>query len=409
MSRWQRLTYRLLTCAADKLRSTGALLPGKTGLFFRERLQEPPWPSFKQRPVWIHAASAGEYEQAAPLVKAFKKNYPEIPVLVSFFSPSGMKAKRGKTPADAEVYLPLDCPSKAKQFIEHFNPRLALFVKYEFWPEHLRILAGKNIPVFSVTSVFRENSAVFKYKLLRESLRHFNGFFVQDDTSVEILKKHGFSSVFVTGDTRFDTVAGLPGEPVRFPVLEDFAQNARLIIAGSTWPRDEELLLRFMENDAPENVKLFIVPHEPTPQHIQTLTGKIKQPYALYSTYGKDDRRASILVGDVTGLLKYVYRYGIFAYIGGGFGRGIHNILEANTYGLPVVFGPRFRKFNEAVRLVEKGGAVSVKNYEQLKLGFLQWLDDQERKKASQTVRSFVQENTGATERIMRHLKKFVN
>ncbi len=405
----QQILYRLLLCTVARSSGIGALLPGKTGLFFRERITIQKLPVFKEKPIWIHTASTGEYEQAEPLVKAIKKEFPHIPVVVSFFSPSGMLAKRGKTHADAEIYMPVDCPSDAKRFIEKLNPRMAIFIKYEFWPEHLRILAKKNIPVFSASSVFRENNAVFKYAYLRNSLRYFEAFFVQDEKSKKILNSHGFRQVFVSGDTRFDSVAGLPSESVKFPILEDFGNQAKLIIAGSTWPEDEKLLLRFMKNHAPENVKLVLIPHEPTPQHVRSLTQSIKLPYARYSTYGKNDSQAKILIGDVTGLLKYIYRYGIFAYIGGGFGRGIHNILEANTYGLPVIFGPRYRKFIEAVTLIEKGGAVSIRNEEELNRSFLLWLDPEKRNAAASIVRSFVQSNTGASERILKHLKKFVS
>ncbi len=405
--------YNTFVYLIDFLSPLFALLPGKTGLFFKERKQladQLKSLSFDRQPVWFHAASTGEYEQALPVIKRFKKTYPDIPVVLSFFSPSGYRAKYKKTPADVEVYLPLDTQRKARFFLRQINPRIAVFVKYEIWPNFLYELKEQNIPAILISAVFRENHPALKYGFLRKALSSFTHIFVQDEESVIRLKKSGIEQVQRAGDTRFDTVVELPSTTVDFPVVSDFKNNAFLIVAGSTWEKDEEMLLALLNRLEPDkNLKLFIIPHEPTPENIRSLTKKIKHPYALYSNYDKKGSKAKVLVGDVMGLLKYVYRFGDVAYVGGGFGKGIHNTLEPGVYGKPVIFGPNYHKFKEAEELIKIGGGFSVNDISQLEKLIFRWmLHPEEKNMAGEKARQYVLKHTGASEQIISALKNFI-
>ena len=400
----ERAAYNLVMTAADKLTPVLALLPGKTGLFFRERKNQGNCPSFDRRPFLIHAASAGEYEQALPLIKALKKIRPGIPVLLTFFSPSGYRFKKGKTPADAECYLPLDSPGNARRFVEKIRPRAAFFIKYEFWPNIVRALSKRDIPVFSVSTKLTPGQRLFKSALLLQTLKQFTHFFVQDETTEALLKKHGINRTLLTGDTRFDTVADLPEQPVQFPVIVDFKKDNFLIVAGSTWEKDEDLLTEYMQM-APANTKLLLIPHEPTKKHIRQLTEKYGLGHCLYSGYNQSSRDCRVLVVDTLGLLKYAYRYADVAYVGGGFGKGIHNILEAAVYGVPVVFGPNYRKFTEAVEMVERQAAFPVSDLASLQKIFNRLTNKEFREKKQKAIKAFIEQNTGATEKITDFLK----
>jgi 3-deoxy-D-manno-octulosonic-acid transferase len=398
----------------DKLRYPLGFLPGKTGLFFRgrrnwrEKLQKIP----RDKPViWIHAASTGEFEQAVQLIEKLKQEVPDKFLAVSFFSPSGFTAKQGKTGADLEIYLPLDTPSNAKEFVKRMNPEAAVFIKYEFWPNFLKTLKQNNVPVFLVSGIFRSGQSVFKYKILRDSLKNFKHFLVQDENSRLLLQAAGFDNVTVAGDTRFDTVMQLAERQTRFPVVESFKGDSRLVVAGSTWPADEDLLMEYIRANPPEDTKWFIIPHEPSEPHIRRLMQKCPEPCVRYSQYGRNapDREAKILIGDTVGLLKYVYRYGDWAYVGGGFGKGIHNILEAAVYGKPVVFGPAYGKFREAVELLKAGGAFSVKDGDTL-AGIMNRLKDTAfLSRSGQAAARYVRENAGATGKVWKVLKKYLN
>ncbi len=394
------------------LRPVLSYIPGKTGLFFREQKK---WKklleglSFETNPIWIHAASAGEYEQAQPVIAKLKKQYPHVPIVLSFFSPSGFLTKYGKTPADAEIYFPLDTRGNIKFFLEKVQPRLALFVKYEIWPNTLELLKKKNIPAILFSAIFHEKHPALKYALLKNGLQTFQTIFVQNPESKKRLQKAGLENVEVSGDTRFDTVANLPGQSVHFPVVKNFKENKPLIIAGSTWEKDEEFLIR-LAGEFRGKFKLFLLPHEPTPKHIRSITVKTGKRSVLYSRYNAGGNQADILIGDVMGMLKFVYRYADIAYIGGGFGKGIHNTLEAAVYGKPLIFGPRYHKFQEGRDLVSLGAARSIGSYEELKKAVLTWLElAGEKEKAGEKAQTYVFENTGASDKIVAALKKFIN
>jgi len=402
--------YRLLATLADKSIPLLASLLGKTGKFFaaRRRWKEE-WEKAPLRPggIWIHAASAGEWEQARPVLEALQEKYPDLPVTVTFFSPSGYERFASRLPVPV-LYLPLDTPANARYVLDKLQPQAVLMIKYEFWPNLLREIKKRQIPLFLVSGIFRENQALWKWKFLKTALQAFTRFFVQDETSARILRQQGFDNIDITGDTRFDTVAALPGVPVNFPVMETFRQGHRLLIAGSTWPADEDILLEWVEKYLPEDWKLVIVPHEPTPAHIRRLEQRIKIPYAKYSSFKSGDEKARILIADTMGLLKYIYRYGDLAYIGGGFGKGIHNTLEAAVYGVPVIFGPRYEKFKEARDLIERGAAFPVRNAEDIHRLLQDTLQGEKLTEAGRRAKQYVMENTGATHQILQRLEKYL-
>jgi len=405
---WQWWLYRWFMRTADMLTPLLARLPGKTGEFFAGRLRTAhDLEGISPGGIWIHAASAGEFEQAKPLLDALRRRYPQLPVTVSFFSPSGYRRFKGKIPARV-VYLPLDSPRRVRPFLDKIRPQMALIVKYEFWPVLLAETGKRHIPLFLVSGIFRPGQALWRWKPLRDGLLHFTHFFVQDEASASLLQKQGFENVSVTGDTRFDTVLQTARTPVEFPVVKHFKAGGSLLIAGSTWPADEKWLIELLKQ-LPAGWKMMIVPHEPTPTHISRLVRRLPEEAVLYTKYTPAGAQARVLIGDTTGLLKYVYRYGEAAYIGGGFGKGIHNTLEAAVYGIPLVFGPAYGKFKEAVELIENGAAFPIKGTGDVP-AIVRLLEQPALlKQAGQKAAGYVQRNGGATRRIMKFLEKYLN
>ena len=391
----------------DRMTPLLAKWPGKTGTFFRARrglMKELAGMNFPENPLWFHAASVGEYEQMLPVVEKIKERYPQIPVVISFFSPSVYEMKHKKTPADLDFYLPLDTPRHMEQLTELIGPRAVLFVKYEFWPNLTRALHRRQVPMYLISGIFREGQAVLRYGFLRQVLERFRLFFLQDEDSQRLLHRYGLTQTLVTGDTRFDRVLEVAAQPVNFPVVKAFAQDKKLLIAGSTWPADERILLDWWRRHRPEDWKLFIIPHEPTPTHVRQLLEQTGGRAALYSRFDRAAADKDILIGDVKGLLKYVYRYGDLAYIGGGFGKGIHNTLEAAVYGIPVIFGPRYEKFKEARDLIATGGARSINGAEDFETIMRLWNDAGHRRDAGRKARAYVESRAGATERMLQAL-----
>lgn len=319
--------------------------------------------------VWVHCASLGEFEQGRPVIEAIKKKHPGKKVLLTFFSPSGYEIRKNYEMADQVVYLPADTPKNARRFVDLVNPELALFIKYEFWPCFFETLQQKNIPVYSISSIFRKNQIFFRWygRWFRKTLKAVNKFYVQDNESGRLLKEAGIHNFSVAGDTRFDRVTAIVKASTDVRIAASFSEGAPfIIVAGSTWPPDEDILIRYI-NSAPGDVKLIIAPHEVHQSHIEQVEQKLKVPYIKYSaTDDKIADDAKVLIVNTMGLLSAIYRYGQVAYIGGGFGKGIHNTLEAATYGIPVVFGPRYQKFKEARDLISRGGGFSIRNYDTL-------------------------------------------
>jgi 3-deoxy-D-manno-octulosonic-acid transferase len=310
--------------------------------------------------------------------------------------------------ADQVVYLPADTPKNARRFVELANPESALFIKYEFWPCFFEALQQRNIPIYSISSIFRKKQIFFKWygRWFRKTMRAVRKFYVQDNESGRLLKEAGINNFLVAGDTRFDRVTAIVKAATDVPIAASFSKNASFIlVGGSTWPPDEDLLIRYI-NNTPGKVKLIIAPHEIHQGHIEQIEQKLKVPYIKYTATGHEiNDGAKVLIVDTIGLLSAIYRYGQAAYIGGGFGKGIHNTLEAATYGMPVIFGPHYQKFKEARDLIKRGGGFSIRNYDTFCTLMEKLRNSPEYlKQTSNAAAAYVNSMCGATEIIMREV-----
>jgi 3-deoxy-D-manno-octulosonic-acid transferase len=318
------------------------------------------------RYIWFHAASLGEFEQGRPLMEKIKKEKPEYKILLTFFSPSGYEVRKNYEGADIVCYLPFDYLRNAQKFINLAKPEITVFIKYEFWMNYLNGLKKRNIPTYIISAIFRPSQIFFRWygRKYRNVLNDFEWFFVQNETSKELLNKFNHNNITVSGDTRFDRVKEISEQKKQLPAIENFLnqkaeEKQMVLVAGSTWENDEDVLIPYF-NKHPE-IKLIIAPHEISEDNISRLSGRLKRPYLRYSqTNEKEPGQADCLIIDCYGLLYSIYKYGNIAYIGGGFGKGIHNILEAAVYGVPVLFGPNHAKFREAKDLIDFGGAFPI-------------------------------------------------
>ncbi|MBP3565995.1 MAG: 3-deoxy-D-manno-octulosonic acid transferase [Paraprevotella sp.] len=313
--------------------------------------------------VWFHAASLGEFEQGRPLMERLRREHPEYKILLTFFSPSGYEVRKNYEGADVICYLPFDTPGNVMSFLRLAHPCMAFFIKYEFWNNYLHACHFKNIPVYSVSSIFRENQVFFRWygKAYGHVLKCITHFFVQNEFSRELLLRKGFSNVTVVGDTRFDRVLDIAKQAKELPIVEQFKQASRLMVAGSSWGPDEDLIIPYF-NEHPE-LKLIIAPHVIKESHLKEIEGKLQRPSIRYTQVSEENiTKADCLIIDCFGLLSSIYRYGEIAYVGGGFGSGIHNVPEAAVYGLPVIIGPNNKKFREAQTLLSLGGCFEVQD-----------------------------------------------
>ena len=358
--------------------------------------------------IWFHASSLGEFEQGRPLIEKIKAEHPEYKILLTFFSPSGYEVRKNYGGADVVCYLPFDTPYRVKKFLDLSKPVMAIFIKYEFWDNYLSELKRRNIPVYIVSAIFRKEQLFFKWYggMYRKVLSYFTHIFVQDDASRELLSKYGVTNVSVFGDTRFDRVQDVYKNTKQVPMVDLFVNNNRsdnqlTMVAGSSWQQDEEVYLNYF-NDHPE-LKLIIAPHEIHKDHLMHIEPMLKRPsIRLSEATEKDIKGKSCLIVDSFGLLSSIYRYGDLAYIGGGFGAGIHNVLEAAVYGIPVIFGPKYQKFKEARDLLQVGGAFSItdeKTFESKMEELSTYRDLLEA--AGAAAGDFVKSNIGATNRII--------
>ena len=380
--------------------------------------------------VWIHAASVGEFEQARPLIEQLKIHHSQFKIVVTFFSPSGYEARKNYELADGIFYLPFATPLNAKRFIETLQPSMAIFVKYEFWPAYLKALKKRGIPTYCISAIFRPTQRFFHWygASARRVLKCFTHIYVQDEASRRLLAEHGIHECSVAGDTRFDRVVeivesqkskDLSAQSNLTPVAQFTEGAERVLIAGSTWPEDEELLEAYLENtecriqntDSGKRVKLILVPHETDEQHLHFIFNLFQGRMVRYSTINAMPsnmsrlnilRNAQVMVIDTMGLLSSIYRFGQVAYIGGGFGGGIHNTIEAAVYGVPVVFGPNYHHFREAQGLIDAGAARSIKNYSELEAALNTALDQHETIGAKAA--EYVQSELGATEKIYKSI-----
>ena len=317
------------------------------------------------RYVWFHAASLGEFEQGRPLMEHLRKNHPEYKILLTFFSPSGYEVRKNYEGADIICYLPLDTRINAHRFLKLVSPEMAFFIKYEFWYNYLHILKRRGVPVYSVSSIFRRDQVFFhwyghEYAMV---LKCFTHFFVQNETSVNLLRSLGISCATVVGDTRFDRVLQIKEAAKQLPIVEAFKAGRQVFVAGSSWPPDEDVFIPFF-NQHPE-WKIIIAPHVIGDDHLRQILSKLKRKTVLYTdTTPEEAASADCLVINCFGLLSSIYRYGEVAYVGGGFGVGIHNVLEAAVWGMPVIFGPNNKNFQEALGLLAAGGGFEINDDE---------------------------------------------
>ena len=355
------------------------------------------------RYIWFHAASLGEFEQGRPLIEKIRAKYPDYKILLTFFSPSGYEVRKNYRGADVVCYLPFDKPRNVKKFLDISNPVMAFFIKYEFWKNYLDELNKRRIPMYSVSSIFRKDQIFFKWYggTYRNVLKNFDYLFVQNEASRRFLSKIGINKVTVVGDTRFDRVLQIREEAKELPLVEKFKGDSFTLVAGSSWGPDEDLFLEYF-NTHPE-MKLIIAPHVIDENHLVEIISKLKRPYVRYTRADERNvQKADCLIIDCFGLLSSIYRYGEVAYIGGGFGVGIHNTLEAAVYGIPVVFGPKYQKFMEAKQLIEAQGAFSISNYEELGSLFDRFLTDEHfHRETGSNAGFYVTNNAGATDKVL--------
>jgi len=361
--------------------------------------------------VWFHAASLGEFEQGRPLIEAFKKKFSDYAVLLTFFSPSGYEVKKGYENADYVFYLPLDNRRNALRFIKLTKPSLVFFIKYEYWYHYIDCLKHDNIPVFSISSIFRPNQIFFKAigELQRTTLRKIDQFFVQDNDSVKLLAKIHIHNVTVSGDTRFDRVSEIARSSQSIDFVSEFKGKSKTLVIGSSWKEDIEVVLPFINQDP--GIRFIIAPHEINEDSLQNMEDRIRLPTIRYSRCnGSKLADYKVLIIDNVGMLSKLYYYGEVAYIGGGFGKGLHNILEAAAFGLPIIFGNRnYRKFKEASDLIKEGGAFTVNDPEEFQRVIHQFLDnDQTLEKASDICKEFIQKRTGASRKILDHCSDLI-
>lgn len=362
--------------------------------------------------IWVHSASLGEFEQGRPLMEAIKKQYPEVFILLTFFSPSGYEIRKNYTHADLICYLPADLPGNASKFLSIVQPQLAIFVKYEFWYNFLNVLHKKEIPMWLIAALFRPQQPFFQPwgSWYLKILKGFDHFFVQNQSSVELLEKYQLPQYTLAGDPRIDRVIQIAAEAKTFPTVESFVQNSSVLMAGSTWGPDEVLLAGLWENqDLRAGWKMIIAPHEIGASHLEQIEQKFGAQCIRYSQFQPEEHsNSSVLIIDNIGMLSALYRYATIAYIGGGFGAGIHNTLEPMAFGLPVIFGPKYQKFEEAVVNVKTGGAFVVQEQQEVNQVFGRLKDGAFRSIASTAVQQYLQENQGATLKIMARVNRVI-
>ncbi len=353
--------------------------------------------------VWFHAASLGEFEQGRPLMELLRQRHPEYKILLTFFSPSGYEVRKNYQGADIICYLPLDTRINAIRFLRLVRPVMAFFIKYEFWYNYLHILRHRKVPVYSVSSIFRPDQVFFRWygREYAHVLKCVTRFFVQNEESKRLLEDLGLKDVMVVGDTRFDRVLQIKEAAKQLPIAEAFSRGHKVFVAGSSWPPDEDVFIDYFNEH--RDWRLIIAPHVIGEDHLRQILSKLKMSSVLYTqTTPEEASKADCLIINCFGLLSSIYQYGQVAYVGGGFGVGIHNVLEAAVWGMPVIFGPNNKNFQEAQGLLSVGGGFEIATDD----NFAQLMDrlssDSKFLEESSTVAStFVQGQVGATEKVL--------
>ena len=360
------------------------------------------------RTIWFHAASLGEYEQGLPVMEAIKLKFPNHKIVLTFFSPSGFEVRKNNTVADVTVYLPLDTKKNAATFLKLVHPEMVFFIKYEYWPNYLNELKKLNIKTYLISGVFRENQMFFKWHggFYRNALKTFDSFFVQNESSKKLLQSIGFTNVKIAGDTRFDRVVSILERDNLLDFIEQFKNNTTTIVVGSSWPKDEKILVNFINQNS-VNIKFIIAPHNIKTEQIQELQQAITKKTVLFSE--KENKNLAdfdVFIIDTIGILTKIYSYADIAYVGGGFGNpGVHNILEPATFGVPIIIGPNYSHFAEATALVNIEGCISISTQNELNETLSSLIsNDDVRHEKGHICSTFVQMNKGATGIVLKHI-----
>ena len=408
--------YNLIVVFADFILKIAALFNPKIKLFVDGRKSVYKVLSNKikayDKTIWFHAASLGEYEQGLPVMERMKSRFPNHLIVLTFFSPSGYEVRKNNTIADVTVYLPLDTKSNVEKFMEIVRPDMAFFIKYEYWPNYLNALKNRETPTYLISGIFREDQLFFKWYggFYRNALNAFEHFFVQNSKSKDLLLQLGKSNVTVSGDTRFDRVASILNRDNSLEFIEEFKNNSLTIVVGSSWPKDESLLVSYI--NTAENVKFIIAPHNIKTEQIQALKNSISKKTILFSEVDFTSSNPinlahfDVFIIDTIGILTKIYSYADIAYVGGGFGNpGVHNILEPATFGVPIVIGSNYSHFPEATALVNVEGCISISTQEELNETFDNLIQNQDvRFEKGHICSTFVEMNKNATEIIMNHI-----
>lgn len=408
--------YNLIVVLVDFILKIVALFSKKIRLFVEGRK-----PVFKivsnkikyyDKTIWFHAASLGEYEQGLPVMERMKSRFPNHLIVLTFFSPSGYEVRKNNTLADVTVYLPLDTKSNVDQFLKLVRPDMAFFIKYEYWPNYLNALKNKEIPTYLISGIFREEQVFFKWYggFYRKALDAFDHFFVQNSNSKELLLQLGKTNVTVSGDTRFDRVTAILNQNNQLDFIEEFKNNTLTIVVGSSWPKDETLLVNYINSS--NNVKFIIAPHNINTDQIANLKNQISKKTILFSGINLNEIGASkladfdVFIIDTIGILTKIYSYADIVYVGGGFGNpGVHNILEPATFGVPIIIGPNYSHFAEATALVKMEGCISITNQEELNEALDQLIQNEAvRHEKGHICSTFVEMNQNATATIMNYI-----
>lgn len=367
--------------------------------------------SKKDSVIWVHSASLGEFEQGLPVIEAIRSSFPSYKILVTFFSPSGYEVKKHTPVADLVTYLPLDSKKNVKRFLKLTHPKLAIFIKYEIWPNYLKGLNKEQIPTLLISALFKKEQIYFKWygNFMRNSLKGFMHFFVQDKSSGDLLNSIGYRNVSISGDTRFDRVSQILERDNTLEFMSNFKQDQYCLVAGSTWPEDEGLLVPYI-NASNKFIKYVLAPHNIKEKHIENLVTSLTRKTILYSQIGNIDLSDyEVLIVDTIGLLTKIYSYADVAYVGGGFATGLHNTLEPAVFGIPVIIGPQYEGFKEAQDLVGLQGVLSISNTTSLEetLNHL-WEDSEYARKTGDICKEYVSDRKGATNDIMSYLDKLL-
>lgn len=361
----------------------------------------------QDKTIWFHSASLGEYEQGLPVMEKIRKQYPNHKIVLTFFSPSGYEIRKNTKAADVVVYLPLDTAGNAKRFIKQVHPEMTFFIKYEYWPNYLKELKKAGTPTYLISGLMRKKQVFFKWYggFYRKALKTFTQFFVQDNSSKELLQSIGFHNVSVSGDTRFDRVSEILERDNTLPFIEEFKNNKITMVAGSSWPKDESMLIDFINSS--NNTKFIIAPHNIKAEQIEQLKNSVTKKTVLFSEKeGKNLAEYEVFIADTIGILSKIYSYADFAYVGGGFGTsGLHNILEPAAFGIPIVIGPNHEKFPEAIAMIHMGGCIAVKDKKEMEETLSSLIyDDDFRNEKGHIAGTFVHMNRGAVDRIISNI-----